>query len=88
MPVGSRSRDADSAGAARFEQWRMDPSPSRPAAGTLAAACEPASQAEYLAYLSGLADLVVNQVWTNDFEQAIGRRTRRKEANVLAVSAH
>ena len=40
------------------------------------------------AHLSGLADLVVSQVGTNDFEQAIRGRTRRKEANVLAVSAH
>jgi len=37
---------------------------------------------------SRLADLLVSQVWTNDFEQAIRGRTRREEADVLAVSAH
>jgi hypothetical protein len=40
------------------------------------------------ARVSGLADLEVSQVGTNDFKQAIRGRTRRKEANVLAVSAH
>jgi hypothetical protein len=40
------------------------------------------------AHVSGPADLVVRKVGTNDFEQAIRGRTRRKEAHVLAVSAH
>ena len=40
------------------------------------------------AHRFGLAELVTIQVGANDFEQATRGRTRRKEADVLAVSAH